>query len=532
MVSLSRLLRGIHPRRAGRAPDNETLKVALLAAASASPALERSLLGTSPAPGTRVPSSAVPEDVKAMRAVRAQSIAYELHANNGRYCSRTDGVAIRNQKEFAPHPLMWAVVPVQHDDDAKFFAPANDVEGQRLQSQLFRTLTLPGSDKPVKVALLPLQWEEAKTLQAKFPDLVLVEDGQIYRGSSPRSLFVGTSAEQLPKLVSGIEGYSIKMHLSADTYARLGGLGGNRDINYNDALFATVLSTELAKATADIPLIEIQSEGRAVAAKIGSGDKAIEVGAIFRKLTEDAAIPGFALFSPTTERLPHVKEPDTVRVRADKKPRYLAADAIKLAMQKDTALTKEDAFLKLFVDPLCDVNFQLFNRGWSMELHPQNFLLKFDETTGLTSKVVIRDLHGLGYSADFRKQKDLPDQMSLENLKKSFPDMTVGDIEGYFLRNGQLRDRYKPADMFRGSMDFFTSIFWYHLLDAVKQAGIFDKAEVTALVELIKDRVHEKADEHGFDMKLLPTPKAANGNDYWDADKNGVRGRILFRRAV
>jgi hypothetical protein len=539
MVSITRLFRRGQRRLP---PDSEAIKIALLAAAATSPPLEASLLGTQPAPGARPPSTS--PTVQAARAVRAQSIAYELHSNNGRYSSRVDGVALKNQKDLVPHPLVWAVIPLARSSaadpaaspaaQARFFAAAGDREGERLKGQLFRTINLPGRAEPLEVALLPLQWEEARTLRTRFPDLVLVEDGQVYRGSSPRSLFLGTRDEDQPKLVDGVEAYSLKMHLSADTYARLGGLGGNRDINFNDALFAAVLTHAFTTATKDIPLIEVQSEGRAVAATVGAGDDAIEIGAIFRRLTDDLAVPGFAFFSPTKERLPHARDADAVRVRLEgrrDKPRYLAADAIRVAMQKDRALSKEEAFLKLFVDPLCDVNFQLFNRGWSMELHPQNFLLKLDEKTGLTSRVVIRDLHGLGYSAAWRAQRGLPDQMALERLQREFPQLSQADLEGYFHRNGALRDRYKPEQMFPSSLDFFTSIFWYHLLDAVQKDGLFDKAGVTTLVEKLKDRVHEKAAEHGFDLASLPQPKPGH-SDYWDADKNGVRGRILFRRAV
>ena len=213
------------------------------------------------------------------------------------------------------------------------------------------------------------------------------------------------------------------------------------------------------------------------------------------------------------------------------KPRVLAADAMKYAMSKDRSLTKSDAFVKLFVDPLLDANFALFVRGWSMELHPQNFRLKLDAATGLVKNVVIRDLHGLAYSASERSKRGLPDQMSLANLQQAFPGITQQDIDGYFKRDGALRDRYRAPAMFQNTLDFFTTIFWYHLLGSLQESGTFSKAEVSTLVETIKDRVTVKAAEHGFDLGTLTQP-GANNSDYWDADKNGVRGRVLFRRAV
>lgn len=228
-----------------------------------------------------------------------------------------------------------------------------------------------------------------------------------------------------------------------------------------------------------------------------------------------------------------MKESDVVRVRArGNATRVLAADAMRIAISKDRTLTKSDAFVKLFVDPLLDANFALFVRGWSMELHPQNFLLKFDDDTGLVKNVVIRDLHGLAYSASERAQRGLPDQMSLASLQANgFPEMSQQDIDGYFQRNGALRDRYQAPAMFQNSLDFFTTIFWYHLLGSLESDGTFSKDEVNTMVETIKDRMSVKAKEHGFDLAALTQPGAKN-SDYWDADKNGVRGRILFRRAV
>lgn len=473
-----------------------------------------------------IPTAAKAAGVAAKR--RAQQIRYELLANDGRYSSKKT-TAVKRQSDLAPRPLMWAVIPAGPKTEARFFGAASDPEAARLSSAMFRELQLPGWSAPRSVVLLPVHWEEAQTLKQRFPSLEIIEDGKVYRGASPRSLFVGPGADELPKLVAGLEKYSLKMHLSRETYDRLGGLGGNRDINMNDALLAAVIDHVLAAVKPELsPYLDFQSEARSMAVKIEApGSAPQEVGLIFRTLSQEDVIPAFSLYSPTKESLPHLKKSAVVREKS--KPAVLASEAIAFAMKRNPELSKVDAFDRLFAEPVYDVLFSLFRQGFTMELHPQNFLMRFDEKTGLTKGIVVRDLHGMNYNADWRKKNGKSDVFDPQALQGAFPGLAQSDLDGWFTRNGELRDRYKAPQMFETTLDFHSAIFFYHLLDSLHEDGTFDRATVEAAIERVKDRMEEKAKAYGFDLGVLSRPKRTRMS-FWIAEEDGIRGQVLFRR--
>jgi hypothetical protein len=460
-------------------------------------------------------------------AARALAGKLENEANDGRYKNRY--VAAKKKKEQSgEHPLQWAILPEGGTHRTTLFAPEYDAEASKLSKKLFRTLIDPVSGLKREVALVPVHWEEAKSIQEKYPEVQFLTDGVVVSGASPRSLFVGEKPEHRPT-VADVEQFSIKMHLSLETYRRMGGLGGNRDINFNDAKIATIIDHVFNSNLPNLsPYTEFQSEGRAIAAQLGEGENKLELGAIFRALSSQPVVPGFALYSLTRERLPHI--PADFAPGDDK--RMLARDAINYAMSKNPGLTKEDAFVKLFARPTLDVLFSMMSEGFSMELHAQNFQLRFSPHTGLTEKVVVRDLHGMNYSAAERARLGKRDLFSVENLKEAFPDVTQADVDGWFKRNGEVRDRYKAPAMYNGSVDFFLGMFFYHLLATGHESGVFSKEEVGTIIEKIKDEVEAKADEHNFDLGLLKKPRTVGGDDFWAAltGKNGIDGPVVFRR--
>ncbi|MBK7865137.1 MAG: hypothetical protein IPJ65_42385, partial [Archangiaceae bacterium] len=418
---------------------------------------------------SKAPSALLSESALARRTMRRQSIRYELKANNGRYADGKRNVAQAKNAGDMPHPMHFVLLdPAQ----VKVFGPANDPETAKLLDLLSRVVTDPKTGKQREVTLLPVHWEEAKALVEKFPELEVVTDGEVYASASPRSLFYGTEDDELPTVLPDLEHYSVKTHLSAEAYKALGGLGGSRELNFNDVLMASVLTTAMERLKPHFtPLIEFQSEARSIAGRIGEGENAIEVGAIFRELPEVATVPGFALFSETTESLPHVPHlSSTVDVSGDdaptEKPRILANDAMEYLMGKDLDVTREQAFQKLFVDPLLEVFFTMAAEGVSMELHPQNFSLHFDPETGRVDRVVIRDLHGMNYDASWRKRHGKPDVMSVKALKGAYPDITQADVDGYFMRDGKIRDRYLAPKIFTNTLDFFMGTFFYQLLNS------------------------------------------------------------------
>jgi hypothetical protein len=462
------------------------------------------------------------------RPLREQAVRFELLANDGRYCdNRVTATAPGLTRGLSAlpetRPMTWGVVPQQDGADWRLFAPKDSAEAARLLEQLSVGVRDPKTGKAVAGYVLPLHFEEAATLGKRLKKLRVISDGRVYPSASPRSLFVGTAPKDAPANFPGVEAYSIKTHLSHETYERIGGLGGSREINFNDALMAVVIDHVLhALAPRMSPLIELQSEGCAVAARLGKGDDAVEVGAIFRKLSDGPVVPGFAMYSPTLEALPHVPT-------AAEKPRILAADALRFAMQKNPGTTREQAFLKLFVDPLFEVFYSMAKEGISMELHPQNFLLRFDEQTGWVKKVVLRDLHGVGYSQRFREERGLDDVFSLQALGPAFPDLTQADLDAFFERNGELRERYTVPKMFESTLDFFLAMFHYHLLDSLLEDGTFNRSEVDALIQGIRDRSDFFAERYDFDASELRPARRGRASSFWVAQEEGIRGKTLFR---
>jgi hypothetical protein len=496
----------------------------------------------------KMPAPSVAPTPSPARAERAQLVRFEQRANDAKYASRA---VVRTTRDEGAHPLVWLAVDV-HDDPTRveLFAAADAPdsvvgrESARLRAALLRTVDTERGQRAM--ALVPVHWEEAVTLAARFPELKFLDDGEVVRGASPRSLFLASGTPQQPRVVPALENYSVKTHLSAETYARFGGLGGSRAINRNDALFAAVIDHVFHDdVVARVPGLEVQREARAIVARVGQGDDALEVGAIFRTLfapdeTPDPRrlpVPGFALYSKTRERLPHIPQParpPRLRAQENEAERVLALDAIAFACAKNPGLSSTEALLELFVDPLLDTVFALANRGWAMELHPQNFMLRFDPATGKTSAVVVRDLHGLVYSKAWREARGLADAFDPAQLQSAFPGIAQADVDAYFQRDGVVRERHVPPKMFSRSIDFFATIFWFHLLDQATDpalGGPFSRSDLSVLQQAIRDRVDAKATEHRFDMSDFRQPRALPGNDI-DAARaapHGVRGRILFR---
>lgn len=476
----------------------------------------------------------LPREVMEARARRIQLLRYELFANSGRFQTRTRVKAIDELYRAEPRTFKWLVVPLDLDERLQLVSRAPDVEAREFLEQLVRET--PDGDR---VLLLPVHEEEAKTLKETFGALAVVDDGEMYQTASPRSVLFGGDPERVPKLVPGLEDLSVKLHLSNETYARMGGVDGSRQLDMNDCLIAPVFTHVIETLAAGLPRFEVLSEGATVCARLGDGDDAVELGAIFRKLPSELAVPGFALFSPTKERLPGASTAKTamdVR-RKDQSEHVLAADAIERLRKKNPGLSKVDGFVRLMSEPLLDIAFHFYARGVTLELHPQNFLVRFDDKTGEVKKVYVRDVHGMNYSAPWRKEHGLEDVASVEALQAHFPGITQADLDGWFMRpdpvtgEPKLRSRYEAPGIYGRNFDIYFSIFQYQALVALEESGYLTRHEVDLAMIAIRDAVEAAADKHGFDLANLDhggystfTPTMEQAFD------SGLRGRVLFRR--
>jgi hypothetical protein len=477
---------------------------------------------------------------------REQLLRYEIDANNGVYAKPPEArypgeaAALEDKGDLhESHPLYFAEVPLSGKDEVKFFHAAGNAESEALVHQLIRERHDPVSGEHGRYAYLPIHWEEVGTFRERFPQVKVIEDGKVRRGASARSLFIGTEEADAPARFD-LEDYSLKLHLSRANYDRMGGLGGDRDIKGTDALMATVINHVVGKLGPELsPYLEIQAEGTAAVARLQGRNGPDEIGAIYRSLVDPRFVPAFSMFSPTMERLVHV--PPGAIAGKDLEDgvgpkRVLARDAIRFAREKALARgenwTRVETFRKLFVEPVLDVYFSLAKQGFAMDLHSQNFGFKFNPETGLTEKVVLRDLHGLGYSKAYRQRQGLPDLFSPERLKEAFPDITQADLDAFFLRPGRNRPRYQLPTIYETTLDFFLGQFFYNALNGLKADKTFDSKTLGEAIEAIKDTVEEKAREHGFDLRMLRQPGPTSLADFESATKTGIQARILFRRAV
>jgi hypothetical protein len=353
----------------------------------------------------------------------------------------------------------------------------------------------------------------------------------------------GTDDNDVPRLVNDLELYSVKMHLSNETYARMGGHDGSRVLNMNDCVMASVFSNVARTLAKQIPLLHIQGEDTTICARLSpkKNGEAVEIGAIFRDLPPEQSVPGFVLFSKTRERLPHLQDSAAAGVVAARMPRAAerlpAEDALRFFMDKHPGLSKAEAFTSLFASPVLDVVFGLYAQGASLEMHPQNFSLSFNAQTGAVDKVWARDLHGINYDANWRAQHGQPDVCSVASLQNAFPDLTQEDLNGWFTRphlitgKPEFRDRYRAPDFMARNFDVYIAVFFYQVLTSLQQSGFMSPLDVDAALIHVRDDVERAAGAVGFDLKNLeqggfdrmtPTMKVAFSS--------GMRGRVLFRR--
>src|SRR5262249_52265742 len=105
------------------------------------------------------------------------------------------------------------------------------------------------------------------------------------------------------------------------------------------------------------------------------------------------------------------------------------------------------------------------------------------------------------------------------------------DVDGFFMREGRERERYKSPHCFRTTFDFYAAMLFFHLLSRLHEGQYLSKPEVDRLIERIKDRVEHYARAHKFDLRTLPQPWG-QGGDFWLANHKdkGILGQILFRR--
>ncbi|MFH0903418.1 MAG: hypothetical protein V2A73_22545, partial [Pseudomonadota bacterium] len=404
--------------------------------------------------------------------------------------------------------------------------------------------------------LMPIHYEQARQLKLENPECLVYASGRVYAGSSPRSMSVGLAPEDLP-FAPGLAELVLKLHLDEQCYARLGGMPGKRDLVRKDIQMAQQYDELLVRllvwsrshnsqpARTIASLLDWQREELGAVARLGATR---EIGAIFRPMDsfrvqeEDSGlpmpIPGMALYSLPElalplPHLPHLLPLSPLSHQGDQAPPFLpsiagraesigevdkagtvgapraprtarplqcaAAQLIAHFLegqgQEPTPAAVRLAFVRLLVKPTADLFFALASRGITFEMHGQNTLLRFDSSSREVRHVVLRDLHALNL--------DPTDETAMA----LFPRMT-GELErAWFYQDNQIKPRFRPESMYGECFNTYLSAFYYQLILALRNQGIFEDRKLLALQGAVQYQVMQSAAAHGFDLNRLRTEK-------------------------
>jgi len=478
------------------------------------------------APGRQIQIDRVltPEQKESITSIH-NLILMESRVNDQRYAG-TKAISFPADYKWTPakgpYRQLWAMMPV---DDVKIFTKGDQVTLPSHLQGIIRDVEVAGKRGPEKqkFAFFPIHWQQKDIVGKEYP---LVEEGLAHVSASVRVVYMDPTS---PMALGDFSHTNIKMHLDdvkgSETPIN-GGLGGHRRI---DAVWAemsptiTGLMEKMIKEQKFSPLVDVMPEAVTMVDKNNRG-------VIFRTVPEGEVFPAFSLYSPVPKE---AKDGLKLAALGGKAPStdILAVDLLENLRQKNPGLSKMDAIRELFVDPVLDVVMSMAKEGMALELHPQNFMFRFDPATGKVKNIVCRDLHGFNYSADYRAKKGLPDLLAPESLKQmGFPHLKQETVKAYFEKDGKVRDRFKSPAVFENTFDFFSSMWYFHTLDSLEKAGYITHSDALQAAEMIKDRLEFFAGKYKFDLSQLNQP--TKQYEFTADPATGIRHKILFRRAV
>ncbi len=471
----------------------------------------------------------------------------EIRANNWCYNSRLPFSSPNFQLE--SKPLYWLVIPRIGKNDFRFFYAKNFSAQTQLKTSFHTTIDTDNID----IVAIPIHWKEAEYLFLHIGENFIKPDGEIFRTSSPRTLVF--YPERKPDIFGDNESYIIKTSLSDESYSEdaLSGLTGKRTIDDLKCKIAIANSALLESLFFRLsPYLEIQKEVFSISGKIHTDNFQYETGAIFREHIPYYHVPAFSLYSETDLQFPYVDYQTIKDIHFDekqthnnneqilksyyhdfKKFRLLGIDAIEFALSKNDFLQNDKilGFIKLYIEPVYDVIFSLFAQGMAHELHPQNFFFAFDLNSGLTKKIIIKDLHGLNYSFRYRKKNGLKELFHQEFLKETLPFLQQEDLaqwqKSYAVNT--INSRFTEPKLFDDCLNTFISIFYYHLLCSFFEYRYFTKEDIDIIIIKIKEMIIQKSEQWGFSLKRhLPLSVSDTKKNFWLVYDNGLKNSILF----
>jgi hypothetical protein len=180
------------------------------------------------------------------------------------------------------------------------------------------------------------------------------------------------------------------------------------------------------------------------------------------------------------------------------------------------------ALLELVIAPLLDVTLALVGQGLFHETHSQNIVFDIDADAG-TTRVVLRDMHGMNYNAEERTRRGGADLFALAALRDDFPALAQTDLDRWFYDGDALFERFRVPHAPLQTIDFFVAIFLFQLLDGIHHSGALDRSDIDALITAIRRHVAAGVRRYNVDTAAWPPPSG----DFWSL--TSIHGTALFR---
>jgi len=342
----------------------------------------------------------------------------------------------RIPSEFLPeaaqeHPMLWVQLPAS---EVEIFRDHNRESDSPLSVFRFEE-----RGNVVYFPIHPLQID-------RYHGHNIIESGRMKIIASYRTvLYEPDSTGPIRLNLRSGEKLMVKLHYDGS----LPGIPGDRSLTRNKVAKCIAVSRELERLSTTnrlSPNLKIIRE------EIGLVHE--NRGAIFRRIPGRPLIPGFSLHS-TDRRFPH-KDPLVLRLLK--------------SVHGFSSNEAAEMFGELFATPLLTSLFSAFREGFSLEMHPQNVLIGFNES-GLIDEVYYRDLEGVVFSNYWRRSVGLPKLFD----DNDNPELHMFDkrIRRYFNRN----------------LDHDLGRFWMNLIDVLRNVDYFQPKDVRTAVHSVRRAV-------------------------------------------
>lgn len=283
----------------------------------------------------------------------------------------------------------------------------------------------------------------------------IIESGRMKISASYRTVLYEPELKGPIKIkIEAGEKLMLKLHYDGS----LPGIKGDRSLTRNKVAKCIAVSRQLERLRI---MNRLSPNLKIIREEIGLVHK--NRGAIFRRIPGRPLIPGFSLHSRDS--------------------RFPQRDPLVLRLLKSVhGFSGNEAaqmFGELFATPLLTSLFSAFREGFSLEMHPQNFLIGFTES-GFIENIYYRDFEGVVFSNYWRRSIGLPEL---------FDDNDNPELHMFDRRIGRYFNRNLDHDLGR---------FWMNLIDVLRNVGYFQSEDVRIAVHSVRRAVRSAVRDFGL----------------------------------